>query len=95
MTDTTHPAKSQQPVTPITVTQRNSMAVLGIPGQQGPDRVRSEGIPHRRVGQLTIAKVEDVLRVLFTDSTGADPATSADPSERIRTALGLEKRGAR
>ncbi|HMA97090.1 MAG TPA: hypothetical protein VKP30_30610 [Polyangiaceae bacterium] len=93
MTNPTSPKKKQVAVTPIMVSQATSLEVLGIPGQRWPDYVRSIGIPHRRVGQLTIAKVEDCLRVLAPESTHV--AVPADPAETVRAALGLTRRGAR
>ncbi len=82
-------------VTPVMVSQRTSLQVLGIPGTSWPDWVRSLGIPHRRIGQLTLVRIDDALAALGPESTVAAPApeASADPAEAIRSALGLKRRG--
>ena len=84
-------------VTPVMVSQRTSLQVLGIPGTSWPDWVRSLGIPHRRIGQLTLVRVDDALAALGPESTPAAPApeASADPAAAVRDALGLRRRGDR
>jgi len=77
--------------------QRTSLQVLGIPDTCWPDWVRSLGIPHRRIGQLTLVRVADALVALGPEQTTATsaPEASADPAEAVRSALGLRRRGER
>jgi hypothetical protein len=83
-------------VAPVIVSQRTSLQVLGIPGTCWPDWVRSLGIPHRRIGQLTLVRVEDALAKLGPEDGPAEsaPEASADPAAAVRDALGLRRRGA-
>lgn len=84
-------------IAPQMVSQRTSLQVLGIPGSSWPDWVRSLGIPHRRVGQLTLVRVEDALRVLGPEQSTPTPTTetAVDPAAAVRDALGLQRRGQR
>jgi hypothetical protein len=82
-------------VMPVMISQRTCLQVLGIPGTCWADWVRSLGIPHRRIGQLTLVKVEDALAKLGpeTTTTAPSPEAAADPAAAIRDALGLRRRG--
>ena len=82
-------------VAPLMVSQRTSLQVLGIPESVWPDWVRSLGIPHRRIGQLTLVKVEDALAKLGPETSPAasTPEAAVDPAAAVRDALGLRRRG--
>jgi hypothetical protein len=82
-------------VTPVMVSQRTCLQVLGVPESVWSDWVRSLGIPHRRIGQLTLVKVEDALAKLGPEATTAAPSpeAAADPAAAVRDALGLRRRG--
>ena len=96
MSHPTKYSKQQAAAIPLLVTQFNAPVIVGIPSNQWSERARSSGKPCKRVGQLTFMHVEDALAAFGPEAPKqADPAIATDPAERVRDALGLQRRAAR
>ena len=67
-------------VAPVTVTDLSSPAVLGLEGRTFRELLVKKKIPHTRLGQRIIARVDDVLAVL--DRLARESAEVEEPSEK-------------
>ena len=58
----------------VCVSQKNALAVLGMPPSRYLQFLRDARVPHACVGKLRIAAVEDVLRALSASAAANDVA---------------------
>jgi len=98
-------ATSALAVAPALVTDLTAPVVVGLEAWQFRQLVKDEHIPHARVGQRVIAKVEDVVSAveeLGRRQTGAPanddapaPATSGRTADGILARMGRVRTGGR
>jgi hypothetical protein len=65
-------AQHSAPVTPATVTQVTSEAVLGIPERPFREWVRSRKVKHTRLGKLVVVELSDALAALRAEQPPAN-----------------------